>query len=33
MFNLKKGEVSKKQNDLDLAFAMGARLGMALSRS
>ena len=33
MFNLQKGEVSKKQNDLDLAFAMGARLGMALSRS
>jgi multimeric flavodoxin WrbA len=33
MFNLQKGEVSKKQNDLDLAFAMGVRLGMALSRS
>ena len=33
MFNLHKGEVSKKQGDLDLAFAMGARLGMAISRS
>jgi multimeric flavodoxin WrbA len=33
MFNLKKGEVSKKQNDLDLAFAMGVRLGMSLSRN
>jgi multimeric flavodoxin WrbA len=33
MFNLQKGEVSKKQNDLDQAFATGARLGMALSRS
>ena len=33
MFNLQKGEVSKKQADLDLAFAMGVRLGMSLSRS
>jgi multimeric flavodoxin WrbA len=33
MFNLQKGEVSKKQNDLDLAFSMGVRLGMSLSRS
>ena len=33
MFNLKKGEVIKKQNDLDQAFATGVRLGMVLSRS
>ena len=33
MFNLQKGEVIKKQNDLDLAFSMGVRLGTALSRS
>ena len=33
MFNLQKGEVSKKQNDLDQAFAMGVRLGVSLSRS
>jgi multimeric flavodoxin WrbA len=33
MFNLKKGEVSKKQTDLDQAFAMGVRLGIAASRS
>jgi hypothetical protein len=33
MFNLHKGEVSKKQSDLDNAFAMGVRLGMVISRS
>ena len=33
MFNLHKGEVSKKQGDLDQAFATGVRLGMAISRS
>jgi len=33
MFNLHKGEVSKKQADLDQAFGMGVRLGMAISRS
>ena len=33
MFNLQKGEVSKKQSDLDQAFATGVRLGIAASRS
>jgi hypothetical protein len=33
MFNLHKGEVSKKQADLDQALATGVRLGMAISRS
>ncbi len=33
MFNLQKGEVIKKQADLDQAFATGVRLGMAISRS
>ena len=33
MFNLHKGEVSKKQTDLDHAFATGVKLAMAVSRS
>ena len=33
MFNLHKGEVSKKQADLDQALATGVRLGMEISRS
>jgi multimeric flavodoxin WrbA len=33
MFNLHKGEVSKKQADLDHAFATGVKLAMAVSNS